>query len=218
MSQAVTCGFIANLANLTNLTNLTNLGPHGYQPYRARTQCGRRLVGRRWVEVIMSRHACKKGGKEMPPYIIARSSAPVKPPALSKDSAVRLWYANRQLRQTNREVFQSKERHKASAAAASKRCLELESRLSEIERRANDAEARVQQLCCKVAKYESWVAWAQAQANAVPRLLRQKLLCAIRRFHPDRTRTTDPDEVTKALNALLEEVDAAISTTPSHRP
>jgi hypothetical protein len=75
----------------------------------------------------------------MSPFTIARSSAPQKPPALSKNCAVRLWFANRELRETNKALVQSKGRHKAAAASATKRCSEQKSRLSEIERRAAEA-------------------------------------------------------------------------------
>jgi chromosome segregation ATPase len=142
----------------------------------------------------------------MPPYTIARTSAPQKPPALSKDDAVRLWFANRQLQQTNKAVVQSKERHKASSAAATRRCSELESRLSEIERRANNAEVRVQHLTRELAKCEKQV--SVRDENVAPNILRQKVIGLIRRFHPDRNTSTTPTEVTKALNLLVEEIDA----------
>ena len=141
----------------------------------------------------------------MPPYTIARTSAPQKPPALSKDDAVRLWFANRQLQQTNKAVVQSKERHKASSAAATRRCSELESRLSEIERRANNAEVRVQHLTRELAKCEKQV--AMQAAAAAPRILRQKLLTLVKNFHPDRCAACTPTTVTQALNALVEEIE-----------
>ena len=163
----------------------------------------------------------------MPPYTIARSSAPQKPPALSKDDAVRLWYSNRQLLQTNNAVVQSKERHKASAATATRRCLELESRLSEIERRATEAETRVAQLRQELEKQEKQTASRATEAekrvaqlrqalerrekHSASSLLRRKLLNLVKNFHPDRTTTTTPTEVTKALNTLVEELDGCVS-------
>lgn len=141
----------------------------------------------------------------MPPYTIARSSAPQKPPALSKDDAVRLWYSNRQLVQTNNAVLQSKERYKTSATAATRRCSELESRLSEIERRANNAEVRVQHLTRELAKCEKQI--AMQAAVAAPRILRQKLLTLVKSFHPDRCAACTPTTVTQALNALVEEIE-----------
>jgi chromosome segregation ATPase len=142
----------------------------------------------------------------MPPYTTARSSAPQKPLALSKDDAVRLWFANRELRETNKAIVQSKERHKASAATATRRCSELESRLSEIERRATEAERRVQHLTQELAKCEKQV--SMRDANVAPHILSQKVISLIRRFHPDRNTSTTPTEVTKALNLLVEEIDA----------
>jgi chromosome segregation ATPase len=163
----------------------------------------------------------------MPPYIIARSSAPQKPPALSKDDAVRLWFANRQLQKTNQTVLHSKERHKASAAAATRRCSELESRLSEIERRATDAEKRVarlrqelerqeKQTASRVIEAEKRVAQLRQELDrnetqTASNVLRRKLLNLVKIFHPDRTTTTTPTEVTKALNALVEELDGSTS-------
>jgi septal ring factor EnvC (AmiA/AmiB activator) len=152
----------------------------------------------------MTRHARRKW-EEMPPYTVARTSAPQKPPALSKDDAVRLWFANRQLNQTNKAVVQSKERHKASCSAATRRCSELESRLLEIERRATEAERRVAQLTQELAKCEKQV--NMRDANVAPHILRQKVIGLIRRFHPDRNTSTTPTEVTKALNLLVEEID-----------
>ena len=153
----------------------------------------------------MTRHARRKWG-EMPPYTIARTSAPQKPPALSKDDAVRLWFANRQLHQTNKAVVQSKERHKSTADTATRRCSELESRLLEIERRATEAERRVAQLTQELAKCEKQA--STRDANVGPHILRQKVISLIRRFHPDRNKSTTPTEVTKALNLLVEEIDA----------
>ena len=131
-------------------------------------------------------------------FTVARSSAPLKPPLLSKEHAVHLWYANQRLQQTSRAAIQSKERHKASAATATRRCAELECRLSVIERRATDAEARVEQLRQALATFENQTA---------PKRLRLKLLGLTKRFHPERTATTTPTEITKALNALVEEMD-----------
>eukprot|EP00966_Prymnesium_polylepis_P147248 3401381-Prymnesium_polylepis.1 len=111
----------------------------------------------------------------MPPYTIGRSSAPQKPPALSKDDAVRLWLANRQLHQTNKAVVQSKERHKASAAAATRRCSELESRLSEIERRATEAKERVAQLRTELERQEKQTASRATEAEKRVAQLRQAL-------------------------------------------
>eukprot|EP00966_Prymnesium_polylepis_P144547 3337983-Prymnesium_polylepis.1 len=110
----------------------------------------------------------------MPPYTIGRSSTPQKPPALSKDDAVRLWFANRQLQLTNKAVVQSKERHKTSASAAMRRCSELESRLSEIERRASNAERRVQYLTQELAKCEKHM--SMHDTNVAPHILRQKVI------------------------------------------
>ena len=147
---------------------------------------------------------------------ITRSSVPVKPPALSKDDAVRLWFANRELHQTNKAVVRRKDQYKASAATAGRRCTELETRLSELERRATAAESRVEQLNRELMKCESRAAvqaraQAQAHGQTAPRLLRQRLLGLVRRFHPDRTKTTTPDEITKALNGLVEEMDASFN-------
>jgi uncharacterized coiled-coil protein SlyX len=139
-------------------------------------------------------------------FTITRPSMPVKPPALSKDDAIRLWFANRQLQETNKAAVQRKEKYKASAATAARRCTELESRLNELERRATVAEARVQELSHELAKCE--IQAARKAPPTPPRLLRQRLLSLVRRFHPDRTATTTSDEVTKALTGLLEELDA----------
>ena len=154
------------------------------------------------------------------PVVICRSSVPVKPPLLSKEDAVRLWFANRQLNETTKAAVHRKETYKKSAATANRRCTELESRLSEIERRANAAEARVRDLSRELAKNESRAATqahahaqACAQGQAAPRLLRQRLLSMVRTFHPDRKSDTTPTEVTKVLNNLIEELDAAFSTS-----
>jgi predicted RNase H-like nuclease (RuvC/YqgF family) len=163
----------------------------------------------------------------MPPYTIARSSAPQKPPALSKDDAMRLWYSNRQLLQTNNAVVQSKERYKTSAAAATRRCSELESRLSEIERRATEAEERVAHLRQELERQEKQTASRATEAekrvaqlrqalerrekHTASSVLRRKLLNLVKTFHPDRTTTTTPTEVTKALNALVEELGGCAS-------
>ena len=56
---------------------------------------------------------------------------------------------------------------------------------------------------------------AQAHGQTAPRLLRQKLLALVKRFHPDRTKTATPDEVTKALNGLVEEMDASFNMLSS---
>ena len=124
-------------------------------------------------------------------FVVTSSSALVKPPLLDKNDAIRLWFANRRLNQTMKLAVQRKEKYKASAATAARRCTELESRLVEIERRATAAESRVEQ--------------------TAPRLLRQRLLGLVRRFHPDRTKTATPDEITKALNGLVEEMDASFN-------
>ena len=174
----------------------------------------------------MTRQA-RREREEMPPYTIARSSAPQKPPALSKDDAVRLWFANRQLQQTNKAVVQSKERHKASCAAATRRCSELESRLSEIERRATEAETRVAQLRQELERHEKQTASRTSEAekrvaqlrqalerrekHTASSVLRRKLLNLVKNFHPDRTTTTTPTDVTNALNTLVEELDGCVS-------
>ena len=159
----------------------------------------------------------------MPPFTIARSSAPQLPPALSKTDAVRLWFANRELRETNKAVVQSKGRHKAAAASATKRCSELESRLSEIERRASEAEERVTQLRQELERQEKQTTSRAAEAEkrvaqlrqALERrekhsafsVLRRKLLSMIKTFHPDRIKITTPTEVTAALTSLVEYLD-----------
>ena len=149
-------------------------------------------------------------------FVVTSSSALVKPPLLDKNDAIRLWFANRRLNQTMKLAVQRKEKYKASAATAARRCTELESRLVEIERRASAAESRVEQLNRELMKCESRAAvqaraQAQAHGQTAPRLLRQKLLALVRRFHPDRTKTATPDEVTKALNGLVEEMDASFN-------
>ena len=149
-------------------------------------------------------------------FTITRPSIPVKPPPLTKYDAIRLWFANKELNQTSKAVVRRKDQYKASAATAGRRCTELETRLSELERRATTAESRVQDLARELANCERRAAvQAQAREQAVPmpsRLLRQRLLCLVRQFHPDRTVQTTPDEVTKALNGLVEDIDAVFST------
>jgi predicted nucleic acid-binding Zn-ribbon protein len=163
----------------------------------------------------------------MPPYTIACSSAPQKPPALSKDDAIRLWVANRQLHRTNKAVVQSKERHKLAAATATRRCSELESRLLEIERKAIEAEERVAQLRQEIERQEKQTASRTAEAEkrvaqlrqaferrekpTASSVLRRKLLNLVKNFHPDRITTTTPTDVTKALNTLVEEMDGCAS-------
>ena len=149
-------------------------------------------------------------------FTITRPSIPVKPPPLTKYDAIRLWFANKELNQTSKAVVRRKDQYKASAATAGRRCTELETRLSELERRATTAESRVQDLARELANCERRAAvQARAREQAVPmpsRLLRQRLLCLVRQFHPDRTAQTTPDEVTKALNGLVEDIDAVFST------
>ena len=155
----------------------------------------------------------------LPVVIASRSSVPVKPPLLTKEDAVRLWFANRQLNEQAKAAVQRKETYKRSATTANRRCTELESRLSEIERRANAAEARVRDLSRELAVCETRAATqARAQEQAVPapsRLLRQRLLCLLRQFHPDRTATTTPGEVAKALNGFVEDFDSVFRTGSS---
>jgi predicted RNase H-like nuclease (RuvC/YqgF family) len=138
-----------------------------------------------------------------------------------------LWFANRQLHQTNKAVVQSKEQHKASAAAATRRCSELEYRLSEIERRATEAEERVAQLRQELERQEKQTASRATEAekrvaqlrqalerrekHTASSVLRRKLLNLVKTFHPDRITTTTPTEVTKALNTLVEELDGCVS-------
>ena len=43
---------------------------------------------------------------------------PVKPPLLTKEDAVRLWFANRRLNQTTKAATQKKDQYKVSAATA----------------------------------------------------------------------------------------------------
>ena len=153
-------------------------------------------------------------------FVVTSSSALVKPPLLDKNDAIRLWFANRRLNQTTKAAIQRKDQYKASAASAARRCTELEARLVEIERRATAAESRVEQLNRELMKCESRAAvqaraQAQAHGQTAPRLLRQKLLALVRRFHPDRTKTATPDEVTKALNGLVEEMDASFNMLSS---
>ena len=88
--------------------------------------------------------------------------------------------------------------YKASAKNAARRCADLETHLSYIEQRAAAAEASVEQLRKQLAKYETQTA---------VRVMRQKLLSLVKQFHPDRISTTTTTEVTKALNALVEELD-----------
>ena len=145
-------------------------------------------------------------------FVLASSSERVKPPLLDKNDAIKLWFACRKLELTTTAAINRKETYKSVAASTARRCTELETRLSELERRVADAEARVQHLKNELEKCESRaVARAQVQGRAAPRLLRHKLLGLVRRFHPDRTARTTPDEVTKALNGLLEAVDAVFS-------
>ena len=167
----------------------------------------------------------------MPPYTIARPNAPRNPPALSKNCAVRLWFANRELRETNKALVQSKGRHKAAAASATKRCSELESRLSEIERRAAEAEKRVSQLRQELERQEKQTAsrateakqraarfiqaLARRENHTASSVLRRKLLNLVKTFHPDRITTTTPTDVTKALNTLVEELDGCVSYSSS---
>ena len=153
-------------------------------------------------------------------FVVTSSSALVKPPLLDKNDAIRLWFANRRLNQTTKAAIQRKDQYKASAASAARRCTELEARLVEIERRATAAESRVEQLNRELMKCESQAATqaliqAQAHGQTAPRLIRQRLLGLVRRFHPDRTKTTTPDEVTKALNGLVEEMDASFNMLSS---
>ena len=164
-----------------------------------------------------------KKAKKMPPYTIVRPNAPRNPPALSKNCAVRLWFANRELRETNKALVQSKGRHKTAAASATKRCSELESRLSEIERRAAEAEKRVSQLRQELERQEKQTASRATEAEKrAARLiqelerrethtafsaLRRKLLSMIKTFHPDRIKITTPTEVTAALTSLVEYLD-----------
>ena len=110
----------------------------------------------------------------MPPYTLI-GSAPQSPSALSKNCAVRLWFANRELRETNKALVQSKGRHKAAAASATKRCSELESRLSEIERRATEAETRVAQLRQELERHEKQTASRTSEAEKRVAQLRQAL-------------------------------------------
>ena len=91
------------------------------------------------------------------------------------------------------------------AANATRRCAELESRLAELERRATDAEARVQHLDRELTKCEKRV--NMPAIVVVPKVLRQKVIGLVRRFHPDRTASTTPTDITKALNVLVEEID-----------
>ena len=150
-------------------------------------------------------------------FVVTSSSAQVKPPILDRNDAIRLWFTNRRLNQTMKAVVTRKDQYKASAATAARRCTELETRLSELERRATTAESRVQDLARELAKCERR-ATVQAREQAVPmpsRLLRQRLLCLVRQFHPDRTAQTTPGEVTKALNGLVEEIDAVFCTGSS---
>ena len=88
-------------------------------------------------------------------FVVTSSSALVKPPLLDKNDAIRLWFANRRLNQTMKLAVQRKEKYKASAATAARRCTELESKLVEIERRASAAESRVEQLNRELMKCES---------------------------------------------------------------
>ena len=149
-------------------------------------------------------------------FVVTSSSALVKPPILDRNDAIRLWFANRRLNQAVKAVAKRKDQYKASAATAARRCTGLETRLSELERRATTAESRVQDLARELANCERRAAvQARAREQAVPmpsRLLRQRLLCLVRQFHPDRTVQTTPDEVTKALNGLVEDIDAVFST------
>ena len=94
--------------------------------------------------------------------------------------------------------------YKASAKNAARRCADLETHLSYIEQRAAAAEASVEQLRKQLAKYETQTA---------VRVMRQKLLSLIKQFYPDRISTTTPTEITKALNALVEELDCTIILT-----
>ena len=123
---------------------------------------------------------------------------PEKPPLLSQRHAAELWYETRRLQQEKRVAIQRKEKYKSEAANTGRRCADLETRLSHIEQRAAAAEASVEQLRKQLAKYETQTA---------VRVMRQKLLSLVKQFHPDRTSTTTPTEVTKALNALVEELD-----------
>ena len=142
-----------------------------------------------------------------------------KPPALSKHHAVRFYFVNQELRNTNSDLLRRKEIHKASAANATRRCSQLESRLSEIEHRAAEADKRVAQLRQELQRREGEAAEAEKRVaqlrheleghekNTASSLLRRKLLNIIKTFHPDRMASTTPTEVTKKLNALLEEFD-----------
>jgi predicted nucleic acid-binding Zn-ribbon protein len=128
------------------------------------------------------------------------------------------------LRETNKALVQSKGRHKATAASATKRCSELESRLSEIERRAAEAESQLRQ---ELERHEKHTAFRVTEAGkraaqlrqALERrekhtafsALRRKLLNLVKTFHPDRIATTTPTDVTKALNTLVEELDGCVS-------
>jgi alcohol dehydrogenase class IV len=100
-------------------------------------------------------------------------------------------------------------------------------RLSEIERRATEAEERVAQLRQELERQEKQTtsrateakkrvaqlrqALERREKHSASSLLRRKLLNLVKTFHPDRTTTTTPTEVTKALNTLVEELDGCVS-------
>ena len=84
-----------------------------------------------------------------------------------------------------------------SAAESMRRCSELEDQLASVNKRAMDAEKCAEKLRLEVDRY---------QKQATCRAIRLKLLALVRQFHPDKTSTTTPTEVTKALTALLEDL------------
>ena len=157
------------------------------------------------------------------PVTIARSSVPLKPPLFRPGDDCKLWFGNQRLRdevsvaqRRTHSERRSKERHKTLAANATRRCAELESRLAELERRATDAEARVQHLARELTKCEKRV--NMPAIVVVPKVLRQKVIGLVLRFHPDRAASTTPTEITKALNVLVEEIDAFSMDTNITRP
>eukprot|EP00966_Prymnesium_polylepis_P334598 7389969-Prymnesium_polylepis.1 len=92
----------------------------------------------------------------------------------------------------------SKERHRMSAAESTRRCSQFEDQLASASKRAAEADERVETLSRELARYEKQVASCA---------LRLKLLALVRQFHPDKTATTTPTEITAALNSLVEELD-----------
>ena len=123
---------------------------------------------------------------------------PEKPPLLSQRHAAELWYETRRLQKEKRVAIQRKEKYKSEAANAGRRCVELEARLYELERRASQAEARVEHLSQQLTKYET---------QRAGRVLKQKLLSLVKMFHPDKKKSTTPTEVCACLNAIAEELD-----------